>query len=51
MYMPTEFISAQSGHRPILASKGYFQAVEAILQPLCERKGWKLNTAKILRPS
>jgi len=46
MYMPTEFISAQSGHRPILASKGYFQAVESILQPLCTRKGWKLIAEK-----
>lgn len=42
VYMPTEFIQLRSGNRPILASKGYFQAVEAILKPLCDKKGWKL---------
>lgn len=42
VFMPTEFINSRSGNRPIVASKGYFRAVEAILKPLCDRKGWKL---------
>jgi hypothetical protein len=44
VFMPTEFINSRSGNRPIMASKGYFRAVEAILKPLCDRKGWKLIT-------
>lgn len=46
VFMPTEFISSRSSNRPILASKGYFSAVEAILKPLCDQKGWKLNSEK-----
>ncbi len=46
VFMPTEFIAAASGNRPAVASKGYFQAVEAILLPLCQKKGWKLVADK-----
>jgi hypothetical protein len=46
VFIPTEFIAAASGNRPAVASKGYFQAVEAILLPLCNKKGWKLITDK-----
>ncbi len=46
VFMPTEFITMASGNRPAVASKGYFQAVEAILLPLCKKKGWKLITDK-----
>jgi hypothetical protein len=46
VYMSTEFILIQGNNRPILSSKGYFLAVESILEPLCERKGWTLNKNK-----
>jgi hypothetical protein len=46
VYMPTEFILVQGNNRPILSSKGYFRAVESILEPLCKKKGWTLNKDK-----
>ena len=46
VFLPTEFIVASSGNRPAVASKGYFQAVEAILLPLCKKRGWGLNAEK-----
>jgi hypothetical protein len=44
VFMPTEFMVLRSGNQPILASKGYFRAVEALLDPLCKEKGWKLKS-------
>lgn len=46
VYMPTGFIRIQGNDRPILASRGYFAAAEAILEPLCEREGWRLDKTK-----
>jgi hypothetical protein len=46
VYMPTEFVLIQGNNRPILSSKGYFRAVENILEPLCSLTGWKLNKNK-----
>jgi hypothetical protein len=46
VYMPTEFIRIQSKNRPIVASRGFFQAVEAILEPLCDKRGWTLDKSK-----
>lgn len=46
VYMPTEFILIQGNNRPIVSSKGYFLAVESILDPLCKKRGWSLNKDK-----
>lgn len=46
VYMPTEFILIQGNNRPIVSSRGYFRAVESILEPLCRTKRWTLNKNK-----
>ncbi len=46
VYLPTSFITANGAARPILASRLYFQAVEKILEPLCNKKGWILDRDK-----
>ncbi len=47
VYLPTSFISAGGTRHPIIASNGYFTAVEKILEPVCEENGWKLRRDKI----
>ena len=44
--MPTEFILIQGNNRPIVSSRGYFRAVESILEPLCRTKRWILDKNK-----
>jgi hypothetical protein len=41
MYLPVSFL-AETGS-PVVASAGFFRLVEALLAPLCERKGWELR--------
>lgn len=41
LYLPVSFL-AETGS-PVLASAGFFRLVEALLAPLCERKGWQLR--------
>lgn len=43
-YLPLSFISGID--KPSFASKIYFEAVELILKPLTEKRGWKLITDK-----
>ena len=43
VFLPTSFVNEE---RPIIAAKAYFKAVEEALEPLCKRKGWRLNRAK-----
>ncbi|NMM46513.1 hypothetical protein HH303_18625 [Rhodospirillaceae bacterium KN72] len=45
-FLPTSFVDGGGTVKPLLAAKGYFKVVEAILAPLCERKGWKLVNTK-----
>jgi hypothetical protein len=46
VYLPTSFVTANGAARPVLASRLYFQAVEKILEPLCNEKGWVLDRSK-----
>lgn len=46
VFLPTSFVSGGGTLQPIIAAKGYFKAVETILQPLCQQKGWVLNKSK-----
>lgn len=46
VFLPTSFVNGGGTVQPLLAAKGYFKVVEAILAPLCERKGWKLVNTK-----
>lgn len=46
VYMPVDFILASSRNQPVLASKGFFRAVETILEPICNKQGWALDKAK-----
>lgn len=46
VFLPVSYLSQNGGAHPILASAGYFTAVESILAPLCNRKGWTLITDK-----
>ena len=44
VFLPVSFLSQNGGAHPIVASAGYFTAVERILAPLCDRTGWTLIT-------
>lgn len=46
VFLPVSFLSQNCGAHPIVASAGYFTAVERILAPLCDRNGWTLITDK-----
>lgn len=46
MFLPVSFLQSDGASHPALMSAGYFDAVEAVLQPLCTREGWELNTDK-----
>ncbi|MBN9506672.1 MAG: hypothetical protein J0I69_11665 [Altererythrobacter sp.] len=46
VFLPVSFLSQNGGAHPIVASAGYFTAVERILAPLCDRNGWTLITNK-----
>jgi hypothetical protein len=42
IFLPISFFEG-TGARPVVASKGYFALVEKALQPLCQKKGWKIE--------
>jgi hypothetical protein len=49
MFLPVTFLKAQVGGSPaapVIASSGYFALVQAILEPLCRKQGWRLDTSK-----
>lgn len=46
VFLPTSFVNGGGAVEPILAAKGFFKVVEAILAPLCEENGWELDTTK-----
>ena len=46
VFLPVSFLSQNGTTHPVVVSAGYFTAVERILTPLCERKGWPLVTDK-----
>lgn len=46
VFLPVSFLSQNGDAHPIVASAGYFTAVERILAPLCSRNGWTLITDK-----
>jgi hypothetical protein len=46
LYLPTSFVTLRGGLRPAIASRGFFLAVEKILDPLCVKEGWKLDRTK-----
>jgi hypothetical protein len=43
-YVPLSFMR---GAAPSIASKFFFDAVEAVLTPLCRQNGWRLNPGKL----
>lgn len=46
VFLPVSFLSMNGNAHPVVASAGYFTAVERILSPLCARNGWTLVTDK-----
>lgn len=46
VFLPTSFVEERGSNRPVVASRRYFWMVEDILDPLCARWGWKLDTGK-----
>lgn len=44
MFLPVSFLSQNGTTHPAIVSSSYFQAVEAILAPLCEEHEWTLVT-------
>ena len=46
VFLPTSFLVHSNAREPALAAKGYFRAVERVLEPLCEEQGWELVTTK-----
>jgi hypothetical protein len=47
MFLPVSFLQERGGRaHPIVISSGLFAAVEQVLGPLCEKRGWALVTNK-----
>lgn len=46
VFLPVSFLSQNGDAHPIVASAGYFTAVERILAPVCNRNGWTLISDK-----
>lgn len=46
VFLPVSFLGQNGTTHPVVASAGYFTAIERILAPLCERKGWTLISDK-----
>jgi hypothetical protein len=46
VFVPVSFLNDNGQAHPALISSGYFAAVEALLAPICEQKGWTLVTDK-----
>ena len=46
LFLPVSFLSCNGTLHPAVVSNGLFLAVERILAPLCEKKGWRLNRSK-----
>ena len=46
VFLPTSFLELNSSIRPLLASRGYFTAVQEVLGPTCSTNGWRLDTTK-----
>lgn len=42
MFMPISFLSQNGTTHPAIISSAYFDAVEVILKPLCDARGWNL---------
>lgn len=46
VFVPVSFLNDNERSHPALISSGYFQAIEALLMPVCRQKGWTLVTDK-----
>jgi len=46
VFLPVSFLAQNGSTTPVVASAGYFAAIERIVAPLCARKGWTLVTSK-----
>lgn len=46
VFLPTSFLTANGANHPAIVSDSYFEAVEAILKPLCNNRGWHLGEPK-----
>lgn len=44
VYLPTSFLNG--GRQPIVAAKGFYSAVEHVLDPICKKNRWKLDKSK-----
>jgi hypothetical protein len=43
MFLPVSFLTQDGTVKPSIVSDAYFEAVEVILGPLCEERGWSLE--------
>ena len=46
VFLPIGFLEKNGSASPMVASKGFFKLIEALLAPLCKEKGWVLNGEK-----
>lgn len=46
LFLPIGFFVKNGGTSPMVASKGFFELVENILEPLCAKHGWLLDKSK-----
>lgn len=46
MFLPVSFVGQNGTLKPMVASKGMFELVEAALEPLCETHHWELDRTK-----
>lgn len=53
IFLPTSFLNQGGTLHPVVVSKTYFDAVEKILKPLCQKRGWTLicNKSSCVRVS
>ena len=46
VFLPVSFLSQNGQRHPAVVSDAYFGAVEAMLAPLCDERGWTLDSTK-----
>jgi hypothetical protein len=46
LFLPVSFLGQNGAAHPAIVSEAYFAAVEKMLAPLCEKRGWTLVTGK-----
>lgn len=46
LFLPVSFFEVNGSLQPRVLSSGLFQLIESALEPLCRKRGWRLDTTK-----